>query len=151
MDLLLLEKNLMGLSVARNSSSRLVSYLYPFLETGSRAAQPRHRLLTGARKGKGDMASDGIPDERDGSHDVNMASNEPSPSSVDFRSACGLAWAGCQFIPRVGVNWLCPNLFFPLGARLFHLRWNCSRTALKFWSTPKLLQGLALVIVLNSR
>ncbi|KAM1935637.1 hypothetical protein ACFX15_019665 [Malus domestica] len=72
------------------------------------------------------QASDGVPDERDGSHDVNMTSNEPSPSSVDFRPAYELAWAGCQSIARAGVNWLSPSLFFPLGAGLFHLRWNCS-------------------------
>ncbi|TQD70289.1 hypothetical protein C1H46_044178 [Malus baccata] len=74
----------------------------------------------------GFQALDGVPDERDGCHDVSMASDESSPSSVDFRPACGLAWAGCQSIPRARMDWLSLSLFFPLGAGLFCFRWKCS-------------------------
>ncbi|KAB2595837.1 CCR4-associated factor 1-like protein 8 [Pyrus ussuriensis x Pyrus communis] len=76
--------------------------------------------------GVGFQEPDGVPDERDCSHDVSKASNERYPSSVDFRPTCGLAWAGCQSIPPAGVDWLSLSLFFPLGASLFCFRWKCS-------------------------
>ena len=74
----------------------------------------------------GFQGSGWVPDERDGSHDVSMASDEPSHSSVDFRPVSRLAWAGCRSKCAAGVDRLGVGLVFWLGAGLFHLRWNCS-------------------------
>ncbi|CAN6561667.1 unnamed protein product [Malus baccata var. baccata] len=57
---------------------------------------------------------------------VTMASDRPVPRSVDFRPACGLAWAGCQSIGSARANSLGPGLFFRLGAGQKVLQWTCS-------------------------
>ncbi|KAM1228264.1 hypothetical protein ACFX2J_007376 [Malus domestica] len=64
--------------------------------------------------------------------DVTLASDRPVPRSVNSGLAWRLAWAGCQANTRAGVDRLSPSLFFPLGAGLFLLRWNCSYLRLTF-------------------
>ena len=79
----------------------------------------------------GFQGSGWVPDERDGSHDVSMASDELSHSSVDFRPVPCLAWAGCRSKRATGVDRLGAGLVFWLGVGLFHLRWNCSYSLMR--------------------
>ncbi|XP_070665205.1 uncharacterized protein [Malus domestica] len=56
-----------------------------------------------------------------------MASDEPSPTSVDFRPVSCLAWAGYQSKCAAEVDSLGAGLVFLLDAGLSVPRWNCSK------------------------